>query len=74
LSRIERFEFEFEEKEGDRLPLFTYLEQQLSGWSSLQDDEAREGNFHVSMWISGEKISWSYSSNTSRFCQDICQV
>lgn len=60
MNRIERFEFEFEEKAGDRLPLFTYLEQQQSDWSSLQDDEAREGNFHVSMWISGEKISWSY--------------
>jgi len=60
LNRIERFEFEFEKKAGERFSLFTYLEQQQSDWSSLQDDEAREGNFHVSMWISGEKISWSY--------------
>ncbi|WP_410502905.1 hypothetical protein RIF24_06485 [Exiguobacterium acetylicum] len=60
MNRIERFEFEFEENEGERLPLFTYLEQQQAEWTSLQDDEAREGIFHVSMWISGEKISWSY--------------
>ena len=60
LNRIERFEFEFEEKEGERLPLFTYTEQQQAEWTSLQDDEARQGIFHVSMWISGEKISWSY--------------
>ncbi|KTR59010.1 hypothetical protein RSA42_13480 [Exiguobacterium indicum] len=60
MNHIERIEFEFEEKAGKRFSLFTYLEQQQSGWSSLQDDEACEGNFHVSMWISGEKISWSY--------------
>lgn len=60
MHRIERIEFEFEEKAGKRFSLFTYLEQQQVDWTSLQDDEARRGIFHVSMWISGEKISWSY--------------
>ena len=60
LNRIERIEFEFAENEGERLPLFKYTEQQQLDGASLQDDEAREGIFHVSMRISGEEISWSY--------------